>query len=98
MFEVRESDEFRSWYAELEDGGARKRIGTRIARLGAGLIGDWKPVSGPVSELRIDYGPGYRVYFMRAGRIVVILLCAGTKGSQRRDIERAKKIAARIRT
>ena len=57
-----------------------------------GQFGDWKPVGGPVCAARIDYGPGYRIYFMRQGDTVVILLCGGDKGSQRRDIARAKTL------
>ena len=65
-------------------------------RLQSGLFGDVKPVGQGLSELRIDYGPGYRVYFLQQGRVVIILLCGGDKGSQRRDIERAQRLAAEL--
>jgi putative addiction module killer protein len=75
---------------------ARKRIADRITRVQAGLFGDAKPVGDRIFELRVHYGAGYRIYFARRGRFVVILLCGGAKGSQRRDIERARQIAERI--
>jgi putative addiction module killer protein len=67
-----------------------------LVRLQSGLFGDVKPVGQGLSELRIDYGPGYRVYFLQRGRVVIILLCGGDKGSQRRDIERAQRLAAEL--
>jgi len=67
-----------------------------LVRLQSGLFGDVKPVGQGLSELRIDYGPGYRVYFLQQGRVVIILLCGGDKGSQRRDIERAQRLAAEL--
>jgi putative addiction module killer protein len=69
-------------------------IARRIVRLGSGLFGDAKSVGSSVSKLRIDYGPGYCIYFTRRKNIVVILLCGGTKSTQRRDIDLAKKLAA----
>lgn len=68
-------------------------IAARLARLAAGLQGDVSPVGEGVSELRIHYGPGYRVYFQKRGTVLVILLCGGDKGSQTRDIETAKELA-----
>jgi putative addiction module killer protein len=96
VIEVREAPEFSRWLSDLADGMARKRIADRIARVQVGLFGDAKPVGGKIFELRVDHGPGYRVYFVRRGRFVVILLCGGAKGSQHRDIERAHKIAERM--
>ena len=96
MFDVRQAPEFTHWLSELADRIARKRISDRIARLEAGLFGDAKAVGDKIFELRVDHGPGYRVYFARRGVVVVLLLCGGTKGSQRRDIERAGKIAERM--
>jgi len=93
---VREAPEFTQWLSELADDTARKRIAGRIARVQVGLFGDAKPVGGKIFELRVNHGPGYRVYFVRRGRVVVILLCGGAKGSQRRDIERARMIAERM--
>ena len=75
---------------------AAKRIKQRIARVQIGLFGDVKPVGEGLSELRIDPGPGYRVYFARRGDILVILLCGGDKGSQARDIARAKAMAEQL--
>lgn len=96
MIEVRQTEEFADWLAELRDGNAVKRIKQRIGRLHVGLFGDAKAISGGLCELRVDYGPGYRVYFVRRGDVLVILLCGGDKGSQRRDIARAKELAEQL--
>lgn len=93
MIEVRQSAVFRSWMAELTDQRARARIAARIDRVIEGNLGDVKAVGDGVSELRIAYGPGYRVYFTRRGLRLVILLCGGDKSSQRRDIRTAKVLA-----
>lgn len=94
MFEIRQTEVFARWLDGLADPRAAQRVAQRIVRLQAGLVGDVKPVGEGVSELRIDYGPGYRVYFVQRGRVLIILLCGGDKGSQRRDIARAKSLAA----
>jgi len=94
MFEVRQTTTFRDWLDNLKDDRAQKRIAQRIVRLQGGLFGDAKSVGDTISELRIDYGPGYRVYFTRRGSVVVVLLCGGDKGSQKRDIKLAKELAA----
>jgi putative addiction module killer protein len=96
MVEVRQTDSFKDWFAGLGDANARRRIAQRIVRLQSGLLGDVKPVGEGVSELRIDYGPGYRLYFVRRGTDVVILLCGGDKRTQERDIIRAKTLAAEL--
>ena len=96
MIEVRQTEEFAHWLASLWDDMAAKRIKQRIARVQIGLFGDAKSVGDGLSELRIDHGPGYRVYFMRRGDILVILLCGGDKGSQARDIARAKAMAEQL--
>jgi putative addiction module killer protein len=93
MIEVRQTAIFDAWMASLRDEQAIVRITARIRRLTLGNFGDVKPVGGGVSELRIDHGPGYRVYFVRRGAVLVILLCGGDKGSQERDIRRAKQMA-----
>lgn len=93
--EVRQTSEFSDWLDGLNDHKAAALVAARIERLGYGLIGDVKVFDG-IGELRIDYGPGYRVYFCRRGRIVYILLCGGTKRTQDRDIKRAKKMAQEI--
>ena len=96
MIEVRQTEEFAQWLTSLRDDVATKRIKQRIARVQIGLFGDAKSVGDGLSELRIDHGPGYRVYFMRRGDILVILLCGGDKGSQARDIARAKAMAEQL--
>jgi len=96
MTEVRQTEVFATWFAGLRDRQARARITVRISRLSIGNAGDVKPVGGGVSEMRIDYGPGYRVYFTRRADIVVILLCGGDKRTQDRDIVRAIELAREI--
>ena len=81
---------FPEWLAGLRDREARSRIRIRLARLRAGNLGDCEPVGEGVLELRIDWGPGYRVYFARVGNVIVLLLCGGDKRTQNKDIERAK--------
>ena len=95
MIEVRQTLEFEAWLRSLVDVRAAKRIAQRIVRLQAGLLGDVKYFSG-IGELRIDYGPGYRVYFVRRGPILIILLCGGDKSSQKRDIGKAIAMAREL--
>ncbi|ESX84514.1 MULTISPECIES: type II toxin-antitoxin system RelE/ParE family toxin [unclassified Mesorhizobium] len=95
MIEVRSTDEFRKWLRGLTDIRAVKKITQRIVRVQAGLAGDAKFFDG-IGELRVDYGPGYRVYFVRRGNTVIILLCGGDKGSQDRDIGKARKMAKEV--
>ena len=92
---VRQTYECGRWLVRLSDRQARARILVRIRRLSLGNTGDAKPVGGGVFELRIDHGPGYRVYWCRQGRSIVVLLAGGVKRSQRRDIETAKRPARR---
>jgi len=94
--EVRQTEVFERWLDRLSDDKAAVRIAQRIVRLRNGLPGDVKPVGEGVSELRIDYGPGYRVYFVQRGSVLIILLCGGDKRSQRRDIVKAKQSAAEL--
>ena|SRR5215204_1609476 len=96
MIEVRETPEFTRWLADLRDQRAVLHIVRRISRVAAGNTGDAKSVGGSVSELRIDYGPGYRVYFTRRGQTFVILLCGGDKRTQSRDIRKAVEIADKL--
>jgi putative addiction module killer protein len=96
MIEIRRTDDFIQWIAGLRDVAARARIAKRLNRLATGNSGDVKSVGGGVSELRFTVGPGYRVYFTRRGDVVAILLCGGDKGSQSRDIEKAKAMAKEI--
>jgi len=93
MIEVRQTEVFSQWFDSLRDRQARARINVRIRRLSLGNFGDAKPVGEGVSELRIDFGPGYRVYFVRRGRALVILLVGGDKDTQDRDIRKAQKLA-----
>jgi putative addiction module killer protein len=95
MIEVRQTAVFREWFADLKDQRAQSRIARRIATVQTGLLGDAKFFDG-IGELRIDYGPGYRVYFVRKGAVVVILLCGGEKSTQARDIRKAKAMAAEL--
>lgn len=93
MIEVRQTELFRDWLDDLRDGIAVKAIKRRIARVQIGLFGDAKSVGDGVHELRIDHGPGYRVYYARRGSVVVLLLCGCDKASRARDITRAKVLA-----
>ncbi len=96
MIEVRETPIFTRWFERLRDRDARSRIDVRIYRLSLGNHGDVKSVGNGVSEMRIRYGPGYRVYFCERGRNVVILLAGGDKSSQSRDIRTAQELAKQI--
>ncbi len=93
MVELIVSAEFEKWQFKLRDMLAKHRIAARLARIAAGNFGDVKPVGSGVLELRIFYGPGYRVYLTKRRSEVVILLCGGDKSTQQKDIERAKLIA-----
>lgn len=96
MFEVQATDIFHQWIAGFDDKPTAAIILRRIDRVRAGLLGDVKPVGDGVSELRIDYGPGYRVYFVRRGKALILLLCGGDKSSQDRDIRKAKELAVKL--
>lgn len=97
MLEIRQAQPFSEWMAGLRDSKGRAVIARRIERLSLGNFGDYKPVGDGVLELRVDFGPGYRVYFTRRGREIVILLCGGDKSSQAKDIARAKAVATQLR-
>lgn len=96
MIEIRKTDVFAQWLDHLRDIHARARVQARIERLTAGNTGDVKPVGEGVSELRIDYGPGYRVYFTKRGREIVILLAGGDKSTQASDIKTALRLARKL--
>lgn len=96
MIEVRQTDVYAAWFATLKDRQARARIDVRIRRLSLGNPGDVKPVEEGVSELRIDYGPGYRIYFIQRGQQLIILLAGGDKRTQSRDIETALDLARTV--
>ena len=93
MLEVLQSATFESWFKGLRDIQARARITARIRRLALGNPGDVKPVGAGVSEMRVDYGPGYRGYYLQRGDVIAVLLCGGDKRTQQADIRRALEIA-----
>ena len=94
MIEFKQTESFRKWRIRLKDERIRALIASRLDRLAFGNPGDVKPVGGGISELRIDHGPGYRVYFMKRGNTIIILLCGGDKNTQTKDIQTAKRLAA----
>ncbi|QRN52318.1 type II toxin-antitoxin system RelE/ParE family toxin [Dyella caseinilytica] len=91
--DIKTTATFDTWLAGLRDRKAAAIITARIVRVAGGLLGDVKSVGGPVNELRIDYGPGYRVYFIKQGKTVIVLLCGGDKSTQQHDIKQAQKLA-----
>ncbi|GGA88891.1 hypothetical protein GCM10011491_15870 [Brucella endophytica] len=95
MIEVRQTAEFLEWLRALRDNRARERISQRLVRMQAGLLGDVKFFDG-IGEMRIDHGPGYRVYFVKRGNVLIILLCGGDKSTQKHDIKRAIEMAKEV--
>jgi putative addiction module killer protein len=95
MIEVRQTETFRTWWNGLRDRVAQRRIADRLVRVQGGLLGDVKRFDGLI-EFRIDHGPGYRLYAVQRGEVLIILLCGGDKGSQQRDIARARAMAAEL--
>lgn len=93
MYTVRQTHEFQAWLDDLPDKRAQVRIAARIRLAELGTLGDWQPVGGNVSEMRVDLGPGYRLYFTRRGKTNIVMLLGGDKSSQKRDIRRAQRIA-----
>lgn len=93
MIRLKQTETFRKWERKLKDQKARAMIAARLFRLANGLAGDVAPVGQGISELRIHYGPGYRIYFQQRGDEIIILLCGGDKSTQDRDIEKAKHLA-----
>jgi putative addiction module killer protein len=96
LIEVRRTERFDKWLAAVRDGRARAIISARLFRLTRGLVGDVKPIGEGVSELRVNYGPGYRVYIVQRGAALVIVLGGGDKASQDRDIRDAKAYAKEV--
>lgn len=96
MVEVRQTEIFAKWYRKLSDRRAQNRIVVRIRRIELGHLGDVRSVGRGVQEIRINYGPGYRLYYVRHGKTIIILLCGGDKSSQSKDIEKAKQMADRL--
>ena len=96
MLEVRATEVYTRWLDSLRDVRARARVLVRVERLAAGNPGDVRPVGEGVSEMRIDYGPGYRVYFKQQGRMIVVLLAGGDKRTQREDVATALRLARNL--
>ncbi len=96
MIEVRQTKVFASWFKSLKDRSAKARIQVRIDRMEIGNFGDVASVGEGISELRIHYGPGYRVYFLQQDSVVVVLLSGGDKSSQKSDIKKAKELAKQL--
>jgi len=96
MYRVEQTEEFTDWLGGLRDARAQLKIAQRIFRIEGGNLGDWKSLGDGVSELRVDYGPGYRLYYTMRGQVVVILLCGSDKSDQKRVIRRAKELAEEI--
>jgi len=93
MIQIQQTETYAKWFAGLRDRVARARIDIRIRRLSLGTAGDTKPVGEGISEMRVDYGPGYRVYFIQRGEVVIVLLAGGDKSTQDKDIRNAKALA-----
>lgn len=96
MIDVQQTEEFEEWLEGLADRKARTVVVNRIIQIEGGLPGRTKSLGDKVGEIKIDYGPGYRLYFTKLGLRVIILLCGGDKGSQKRDIKKAKALAASL--
>jgi putative addiction module killer protein len=94
MVEIIRSDTFDRWLRKLRDPQAKARVEMRIRRLSLGNAGDVQPIGEGLSEMRIDHGPGYRVYFLQQSKVLVLLLCGGDKSTQQKDIAKAREIAA----
>jgi len=96
MFTLRLTEEFERWLDGLSDKRVQVRIAARLRMAEAGNLGDWASVGGEVSEMRVHFGAGYRLYFTRRGGVLVVMLAGGAKGSQARDIKRARRIASEL--
>jgi putative addiction module killer protein len=93
MIEIKQTEVFRKWRTKLKDEKIRALIASRLDRLAFGHAGDVQPVGQGISELRIHFGPGYRIYFQKQGNSIIILLCGGDKSTQAKDIKTAKRLA-----
>ena len=96
MIELRKTDEFNAWLRDLRDTQVRARINARIKRLGEGNPGQHRVLTGGVIELKLDFGPGYRVYFTQRGQLLIVLLCGGDKSTQQADIDTALRLAQNL--
>lgn len=97
MIQIQQTEAYAQWFSGLRDRIARARIDIRIRRLSLGNAGDDKPVGDGVSELRVDHGPGYRIYFVQRGEVVIVLLAGGDKSTQDKDIRNAEALAKNLR-
>jgi putative addiction module killer protein len=98
MYAITQTEIYADWFEALRDQRAKARILARLRRFSLGNPGDVKPVGKGISELRVDYGPGYRVYYIQRGATLIVLLCGGDKDTQAADIERAKELASQLET
>lgn len=96
MFAVRQTQAFQDWLDGLKDFRAQVRIAARLRLAEAGNLGDWKSVGSEVSEMRVDYGPGYRLYFTRCGSVLIVMLAGGDKSTQARDVRRAQRLVKEL--
>ncbi len=96
MYTVRITEAFQDWLDGLKDRRAQVRIAARLRMAEAGNLGDWKSVGENTSEMRVDIGPGYRLYFTRIGQIIIVMLAGGDKSTQQRDIKRARRMASTL--
>jgi len=97
MYEIEQTDTFSTWLHELNDNRAKARIKARVERAGKGNFGDWSPEGGEIRAMRIDYGPGYRLYFTIRNNRIILLLCGGVKRTQKADIRNAHTLAKEIK-
>jgi putative addiction module killer protein len=97
MIEIRETEFYKKWFGAIKDIKTKSVIDVRIRRVSLGNFGDVEPVGRGISELKIDYGPGFRVYFLNQRNIIVILLCGGEKSTQSKDIKKAQELAQKIK-
>lgn len=98
MYSVRQTQQFQDWLDSLKDYRAQVRIAARLRLAEAGHLGDWKAVGGEISEMRVDVGPGYRLYFTRRGSLLIVMLAGGDKSTQSRDIKRAQRMLEQLRS
>ncbi|HZE91733.1 MAG TPA: type II toxin-antitoxin system RelE/ParE family toxin [Rhizobacter sp.] len=96
MFSVQLAQEFQDWLDALPDRRVQVRIAARLRQAEAGNLGDWKPVGSEVSEMRVNFGPGYRLYFTRRANVLIVMLAGGDKSMQARDIKRAQRILSQL--
>ena len=96
MYQLQQTEVFEKWLAGLSDKTSKARILARLDSVRLGNLGDWKAIGGGLRELRIHSGPGYRLYFVQRQRVVIVLLCAGSKSTQAKDIERARRLVKAI--